>query len=274
MSFSIPKKAWLSFSQKQVIDSLYRMGNQIDQGWHKKDYRKAEITKLRSNLSHLQKNHPSGQIQKFTGEIQNLLKEEEEIDQRQFQNFLMAIEREDQRDLKDEDFIISTEDSTSKKNDLSIPMVLVLDNMRSSFNVGSLFRTAESFSIQEIHLCGYTPTPDNSKTARSSLGAEKWIKWNYWESTFECLEELKNRGFKIFGFETAQNAIDLKKVDLDFPAALLLGNERYGLSPEVLKKVDQTIVIPMQGRKNSLNVAVCGAIGIHHFTSAYEPLSQ
>lgn len=273
MSFSIPKKAWHSFSRKQVIDSLHRIASQIDQGWHKEDYRKAEINNLKSYLENIKTAHPSEKLQELASNAAKTIAQENP-NQVELQNFMMFLEREDQKDLKDEDFLISTEDTVEKKENIVAPLILVLDNLRSSFNVGSLFRSAESFGIQEIHLCGYTPTPENSKTARSSLGTENWIKWSYWESTFECLRELKQKGHKVYAFETAEKAEKLNNTLPEFPAVLILGNERYGLSPEILKEVDQTVFIPMKGRKNSLNVAVCGAIGIHHFISTYEQQSQ
>jgi 23S rRNA (guanosine2251-2'-O)-methyltransferase len=273
MSFSIPKKAWHSFSRKQVLGSLGRIAVQIDQGWHKQDYRQAELENLKGYLENLIKTHPSEKIQNIAQKASEILFIENPT-QVELQNFMMYLEREDHKDVKDEDFIISTEDTIEKKEQVIVPVSLVLDNLRSSFNVGSLFRTAESFGVQEIHLCGYTPTPENSKTARSSLGTENWIKWKYWESTFECLEYLKSKNQKIYAFETAESATDISTTKIDFPSAILLGNERYGISPEVLKFVDQTIMISMKGRKNSLNVGVCGAIGLHHFTSAYEPPSQ
>lgn len=265
MSFSIPKKAWHSFSRKQVIDSLIRIAAQIEQGWHKAEYRQNELSLLQSYVENLKEHHPSHKIQLMAQQVLDSF-ELPQCTQRQIQEFQMTLERCDERDVKDEDFLISTEDTREKKQAGQLPLILVLDNLRSSFNVGSLFRTAESLGVKHIHLCGYTPTPENSKTARSSLGTENWIEWSYWESTFECLEHIKRQGHTLYALETEHNAIELSGLRPQFPAALILGNERYGLSEEVLKQVEQTIKIKMAGRKNSLNVAVCGAIAIHHLS--------
>lgn len=265
MSFNIPKKAWLSFSRKQTIDSLLRMAAQIEQGWEKLDYRNSELALLENYLENLELHHPSEKIQKIAQDIISKVPLNPN-DPNSIQQFQMFLEREDKRDLKDEDFLISTQDSAQEKMAVEVPVVLVLDNLRSSFNVGSLFRSAESFGIKHIHLCGYTPTPENSKTARSSLGTENWIHWKYWESTFDCLNHLKNTGHTIYAFETEQKAIQLEKLSPQSPAVLLLGNERYGLSEEILKFADHTIQIKMSGRKNSLNVSVCGAIAMNYFS--------
>ena len=179
---------------------------------------------------------------------------------------MMTIEREVQKDLKDPDFLISTEDSKDKKIDKSIPLVLVLDNLRSTYNVGSLIRTAEALGVEHIYFCGLTGTPDNSKVTRTSLGTDNWIKWSYFESTAECIEQLKNAGTTIYTLETEDSAEQLSEVGLASHCAIVLGNERYGVSEQVMKLSDKLIQIPLRGRKNSLNVGVCGGIVLHHFS--------
>ncbi|OUS00219.1 hypothetical protein A9Q84_01380 [Halobacteriovorax marinus] len=177
----------------------------------------------------------------------------------------MKLERLAAKDLKDSDFLISTVDQFDKEDTKSHPIHIVLDNLRSSFNVGSLFRTAEALGIEQIHLCGYTPTPENSKTAKSALGTDEWIKWTYWESTLECLEHLKSEGVTLYAFETEQNAILLSEVKPASKSAIILGNERYGLSSPTLNRADHILKINLHGKKNSLNVGICGAIALNHF---------
>lgn len=269
MSFLIPKKSFLSFSRKQLMDTFSRMAEQIVQGWHKEEYRINEINQLQEYIDFVVGNHPDT---KLVGITKNLLPLQIESEQ-DFSEFILKIERLENKDIAEEDFLISTEDRPD--SDIKIqkaPVHLVLDNLRSSFNIGSLFRSAESFGIDTIHLCGYSPTPENSKTAKSALGTQEWINWKYWESTFECLEELKKNEISIFSFETTKQSISLGKINREHcpnGAAIVLGNERYGLSQGIMSHSDYQIKIPMFGKKNSLNVGVCGAIALNHFRDLF-----
>ncbi|MGB0455080.1 MAG: RNA methyltransferase [Bacteriovoracaceae bacterium] len=265
MSLNIPKKALQSFSKKHLFDTFWRFSRQIeDQGFPKTD-----IQEFYEYLNYVSENHKDEFIK---NNIQELLKthpedKKDQKNQNEFHKVILWLERFQKKDLKDQDFLISTVDDFQKENIETRPIHLVLDNLRSSFNVGSLFRSAESFGIEHIHLCGYTPTPENSKTAKSALGTDSWIKWSYWESTFDCLESLREKNMNLYAFETEASAKDLESFTPSYPMALILGNERYGLSETLLKEVDQTLKINMSGKKNSLNVSVCGAIAIHHFAT-------
>lgn len=154
-------------------------------------------------------------------------------------------------------------------------IIVLLDNIRSSENVGSAFRTSEAVGVSEIILCGITPAPldrfgrENKKIAKSALGAEKLIKWKKVENfKDECLELKKNK-FKIVGVEQSQNSINYKDIynfiPKDEDIAFVFGNEVEGISKEDLGLCDVVLEIPMIGKKESLNVAV--AIGIILFNS-------
>lgn len=184
------------------------------------------------------------------------------------EKIVMFLERKLHKDIAEDDFLITTEDTHQPKmspHENSVELHVVLDNLRSSFNVGSLFRSAETFGAMKIHLCGYTATPENSKTAKSALGAQQWVSWLYWENTLSCLEELKKQGFTLCAFETSKEASALHHCQRDLKMALILGNERYGLAAPTLKRADKLLCIPLKGRKNSLNVGVCGAIAMEYF---------
>lgn len=149
-------------------------------------------------------------------------------------------------------------------------LIAVLDNIRSLYNVGSIFRTADAFGFKKIYLSGYTPEPIGEKQKReihkTALGAEEFLQWEKFGKTWKLLENLKKQGFYIVGLETDKKAIDIFKFSL--PAArknmvLVVGNEVKGLSKEVLKRCDKIIKIPMLGKKESLNVSV--AFGVAAF---------
>ncbi len=149
-------------------------------------------------------------------------------------------------------------------------LIAVLDNIRSLYNVGSIFRTADAFNIDKIYLAGYTPAPikDRQKKEihKTALGAEEFIEWEKFGKTWKLLENLKKQGFYIIGLETDKKATDIYKFNLSagkYKTALVLGNEVKGLSKEVLKRCDKIVKIPMLGKKESLNVSVAFGICIY-----------
>lgn len=149
--------------------------------------------------------------------------------------------------------------------------VVVLDNIRSTFNVGSIFRTSDALGIDKIILCGTTPTPkdrfgrDREDIAKVSLGAEKTIASEYFATTLSAVKKLKKEGYKIVMIEQSDESIDYKKVKLNKKDcyAFVLGTEVEGLSTNLLKLADHVAEIPMLGDKESLNVSV--AFGVAMF---------
>lgn len=149
--------------------------------------------------------------------------------------------------------------------------IAVLDNLRSVYNVGSIFRTANAAGIEKIILCGTTPTPLDKKGVRRSdfakvaLGAEDTISWEYVESTEEALKTLKESGCYIIAFEQAEKAVDYKEVNIvnKKDIAFVIGPEVTGMTPSVLTLCDVIAEIPMLGTKESLNVTIAFGIGVY-----------
>jgi len=146
---------------------------------------------------------------------------------------------------------------SSPKNNI----ILILDNVRSLNNVGSIFRTADAFLIEEIILCGVTGTPPSREIEKTALGATSTVKWSYCKTTLEAITILKKKNYKIFGVEQAEKSIALnnfiwKKETL----ALVFGNEVYGVEQEVINVCDGVIEIPQSGTKHSLNISVSAGI--------------
>ncbi len=139
---------------------------------------------------------------------------------------------------------------------------LILHNVRSAYNVGSIFRTADAAGINKMYVCGYSPTPDDKKVAKTALGAEKFVPWEYYKQTWRLLEKLKKDGMQIVALEQTKKSVDYKKFRPRFPLALVVGNEVRGLSKRILKYCDEIIEIPMHGKKESLNVSVAVGIAI------------
>jgi 23S rRNA (guanosine2251-2'-O)-methyltransferase len=142
------------------------------------------------------------------------------------------------------------------------PVMVVLDNVRSMHNVGSVFRTADAFLINGIWLCGYTPRPPHRDIQKTALGATETVDWHYAAKTSDALGLLRAEGYRIFAVEQAEKSIPLNEFSFDFPEklAIVFGNEVTGVDPEVLKLCDGSIEIPQYGMKHSLNISVAAGI--------------
>jgi tRNA G18 (ribose-2'-O)-methylase SpoU len=141
-------------------------------------------------------------------------------------------------------------------------LVVVLDNLRSGHNTGAIFRSADSFLVQEIQVCGITPLPDQREVQKSALGATVTVPWKYVRETALALKALKTAGWHITGVEQTNRSTALGPsfTPPQQPVALVFGNEVRGLSEDVLPLCDDFVEIPQHGSKHSLNVAVCAGI--------------
>lgn len=148
------------------------------------------------------------------------------------------------------------------RNAQKTPMVLVLDDIRSMSNVGSLFRTADAFRLEAIHLCGITGKPPHKEIRKTALGAEETVSWKAWTSAAECVHYLKTNGYYILALEQTDQSTDLRELQTNIPLALVLGNEVDGVNAAVLPHCDAIAEIPQYGSKHSFNVAVSGAIAL------------
>lgn len=145
-------------------------------------------------------------------------------------------------------------------------MILILHNIRSIHNVGSLFRTADAMGVEKIYLFGYTPDPVDrfgrlrADLAKVALGAESTIPWEHVDDWSLLVGQLRDAGYSIVAVEQSENSVDYDQIDVTRPLALVLGNEVGGVPTDVLETVDEIAEIPMHGQKESLNVSVAGGI--------------
>jgi tRNA G18 (ribose-2'-O)-methylase SpoU len=139
-------------------------------------------------------------------------------------------------------------------------IVIVLDNIRSMHNVGSVFRTTDAFLAEAIYLCGFTPQPPHRDIHKTALGATETVKWEYHHSTVEAVSKLKGMGYKIYAIEQVEGSIPLQEFSVAEKVAIVFGNEVDGVSNEVLLICDGAIEIPQMGMKHSLNVSVSAGI--------------
>lgn len=138
------------------------------------------------------------------------------------------------------------------------PLVLVLDNVRSTHNVGSIFRTADAFRVQEIFLCGITATPPHKDIRKTALGATESVQWQYCENTIDAIQNLQSKGVVVLAVEQAEGSTILSDFSPlpDTTYALVFGHEVKGVSQEVVSAADVVLEIPQEGTKHSLNVSV------------------
>lgn len=141
-------------------------------------------------------------------------------------------------------------------------VIVVLDNIRSQHNVGSVFRTCDAFCIQSIYLCGITATPPQNEIHKSALGAEDSVEWKYFEQTLNAIDSLKKEGYSIIGIEQVERSTMLTdfKPEANKKYALVFGNEVKGVQQDVINQCDSCIEIPQYGTKHSLNVSVSTGI--------------
>ena len=146
------------------------------------------------------------------------------------------------------------------------PVALVLDNIRSMHNTGSIFRSADAFAAEALYLCGYTPTPPHRDIHKTALGAEDTVQWQYFPDTLAAIAHLKAAGYQIAALELAAGSIPLDTFHRPpgQPLALVLGNEVEGISDEALALCDLALEIPQHGTKHSLNVSVAAGIVLYH----------
>lgn len=154
---------------------------------------------------------------------------------------------------------ITTEEYKSAKK---LPLVVVLDNVRSMYNVGSVFRTADAFRIEKICLCGITSTPPHSEIHKTALGAEMSVDWQSYADAVQAVKDLKEQGYYVYSIEQVEGSVKLPelKLEKDTKYAVVLGNEVKGVDQEVVDISDGCIEIPQYGTKHSLNVSVTAGI--------------
>lgn len=161
------------------------------------------------------------------------------------------------------------------------PVIAVLENIRSAYNVGSVFRTADAFLLEAIYITGYTCIPPHKEIKKTALGAEETVDWKHFPDATEAIADLRNSGYKVFAVEQALNSISLEKISVSKTekAAFIFGNEVTGVEQSTIEQCDGCIEIPQLGMKHSLNIATAAGVVLWEVirnriaTSSQSPLS-
>lgn len=150
-----------------------------------------------------------------------------------------------------------------------MPLIIVLDNVRSAYNVGSVFRTCDAFPVQALYLCGITCYPPHKEILKTALGSHETVVWKKFATTLEAIDELKQMGYKVFAIEQAEESLSLNDVDKqqlkNSKIALVFGHEVDGVHQDVMNVCDGCIEIPQGGTKHSLNIAVSAGVVLWEF---------
>lgn len=143
---------------------------------------------------------------------------------------------------------------------------VLLDNIRSAWNVGSMIRTSDGVGIKKVHLCGVTSTPEHARVSKTSLGAERFVEWSFHADGVVACQELKQRGYRVWALEGGARAESIYSIESPWPGSpilLVVGNELTGVDPGILDLCDRVVFLPMQGFKGSLNVAVAFGAAVY-----------
>lgn len=148
-----------------------------------------------------------------------------------------------------------------------LPLVVVLDNVRSLYNIGSIFRSCDAFRVKSVYLCGITATPPNAEIHKTALGGEDSVEWKYFEKTEDVIQQLRQEDYFIYSIEQVENSTRLQNLSLDTTKkyAVVFGNEVKGVSQNVVDLSNDCLEIPQFGTKHSLNVSVAAGIVIWEF---------
>jgi tRNA G18 (ribose-2'-O)-methylase SpoU len=154
-----------------------------------------------------------------------------------------------------------------------LPVAVLLDNVRSMYNVGSFFRTADAASVEKLYLSGITAQPPKNAITKTALGAEDTVPWEHSWEALPLVEKVRARGYEIAAVETSVHAVDLFDWTPRFPVLVIFGHEVDGIRPEISAMCDTHVRIPMLGAKHSLNVATAGGVVIYELLRKYRALS-
>ncbi len=153
-----------------------------------------------------------------------------------------------------------------------LPIIAVLENIRSMWNVGSMFRTADAARLEQLFLCGYTPHPPRREIDKTALGATDYVPWQYWSAAPQACRWLRERGYKVLALEHTNRSVEIAQVQWPAPMAFVVGNEVTGISDETLAECHAAVELPMAGRKESLNVAVAFGVAAYTFRAQLDAM--
>ncbi len=240
---------FLKLNEAMALRAMVECAQSIDRNWDKEAERRDVLIHLIAMLEAAAQ-HPSPAVKSLHHLARKLTLTDPHS---HFLNILVPLERQYSRAVVDHDFLVVENDKSSPLAP-PLPVTVVLDNIRSAFNVGSIFRTAECFGLQRLWLTGYTPTPEMKHTQVTAMGTHEHVTWCHMPSLQQAVAQFRESGIPVIAIEHTKDSTPITELAFPMPCALILGNERYGVDRGALRNADHLVHIPMFGRKNSLNV--------------------
>lgn len=243
-------RIFLNFNDNKKNKYLFLILDEIEKFWHNDTQRRLLISKYINMV-------------KLTDRIEFRAIKFNSL--REFCETFGILEKQFKRNKMDSDILIAQNYKKDKK-EKKLPIIVILDNLRSSFNVGSICRTCECFGIYKLFLCGSTPDGENKKVIKTSMGMSDIVNWQYFRTTQLAIKKAKQLGYEIVGIETISSSEDFFKQKYKGKIALVFGNEALGIDRQILNLCNRIVKISMRGKKESLNVSVSFGI-VAHFVS-------
>lgn len=270
------RKKFLALAKQKQINHLLKLICEIETNWKNVSRRQNTVQDFVTCVAFLNQTQDPD-LKQFNA-LKSLLPLANDL--RAFLKIIVPLEAIHGINMKDDAIYLRRQDgpqdglleenNRSDKVSTSLPLYAILDNIRSAYNVGAIFRTAECLNIKELILCGYTPTPDNHRAARTAMGTDKHVAWRYIEKTEQAIQQLKAQSVHILALETCANSETIYDGPFTAPNnALILGNEVIGISKEILSLADKIIHIPVFGWKNSLNVGTAFALAGYEYRRSF-----
>lgn len=258
---------FLSLSSQNSKTFLLNLIHQLEQLWDNRPKRKLLLDKLKVCL--MSANAPDIlKIEELKAVSSSL---NQNLTIKQFLSIAVPLERKLGGSFSEHLYIIDCKDKKwANASEQTNPLFVIADNLRSAFNVGSIFRTSECIGAEHVYLCGYTAGPERSKTKKSAMGTEQLISWSWHMKAEEAIKNLQRKGIPCIALETAHPSTSIFEFDFPKSCGLVLGNERYGLDSDLLSICDYTVHIPVYGKKNSLNVGVSLAIAAYEYKRQHQ----
>lgn len=248
-----PQNKFLEMTLERRVQIILDLVYFIEKHWDQPEEKASAFRVLNDYFSWMDFfNVPSPVLRRISSYHTQL---DENLSLRQLLDLAVPLERFLELSLKDDAIIEVRQGDSLDKPKETLPLYFVLDHLRSSFNVGALFRTAECFGVRHIYLVGYTPTPEEVGVGKTAMGTERLVAWSTHLHLDEVIDELKNLQVHLVALETVESAQSIMEWEVPSSVALLVGNERFGLNQKSLQGADEILQIPLMGQKNSLNVA-------------------
>jgi tRNA G18 (ribose-2'-O)-methylase SpoU len=248
------RNKFLTLSPYRILEVLYNKLRSLEQSLRLKKNPEDITAFLNTHFAYIQKS-----TEKLLSAVYSVFAETDLSDMRSVEKLLSCIEQETGRQVIDSDFLDSQKDGNRGERN-TVQISVLLDNLRSAFNTGSIFRTAECLGADKIYISGHTPSPDGKKVYETAMGTSDKISWEKVPDPVTVIKQSKQKGRTIIGIESVEKAQSVFSYTDAFPCLLVVGNEKYGISSEILSLCDIVLSIPLYGWKNSLNVGV--AFGI------------